>query len=216
MTERTQERGQEFVTGATPLTGRRPHFNVMHYRERGLEMKIERNLPLVEEILGGFSGVIGPDFAAYRNHVYRVINLCLSLGSFGEVEKEKIQIAACFHDIGIWTAGTLDYLAPSEADATAYLKARGKEQWVPEVVEMIEMHHALRSQAASPFPLVEPFRRADIADFSLGMVSMGIPSQLVATLKAEFPNSGFHKRLAQLGGKWLLRHPLNPLPMFRR
>lgn len=87
---------------------------------------------------------------------------------------------------------------------------------MPEVVEMIEMHHALRSQSASPFPLVEPFRRADIADFSLGMVSMGISRQLVATLKAEFPNSGFHKRLAQLGGKWLLRHPLNPLPMFRR
>lgn len=179
-------------------------------------MNIERNLPLVEEILGGFSGVIGADLPAYRNHVYRVINLCFAQGAFGEVEKEKIQVAACFHDIGIWTAGTLDYLAPSAADAAAWLAARGKEAWVAEVVAMIDMHHAVRSKADSPFPLVEPFRRADIADFSLGLVPMGIPRELIATLKAAFPNAGFHRRLAQLGSKWFLRHPLNPLPMFRR
>lgn len=138
------------------------------------------------------------------------------LGSFGETEKEKIQVAACFHDIGIWTAGTLDYLSPSEADAAAYLNARGKALWIAEVSEMIEMHHSIRSHAGSPYPLVEPFRRADIADFSLGMVPMGISRELIATLKVAFPNSGFHKRLAQLGSKWFLRHPLNPLPMFRR
>lgn len=179
-------------------------------------MNIERNLPLVDDILSDFSRVIGPDLAAYRNHVYRVINLCFSLGAFGEAEKEKIQIAACFHDIGIWTAGTLDYLAPSEASAATYLRARGKEEWVAEVLEMIEMHHGLSSQANSAFPLVEPFRRADIADFSLGMVPMGISGELITALRKEFPNAGFHKRLAQLGSKWLLRHPLNPLPMFRR
>ncbi len=180
-----------------------------------IKMNIERNLPLVDDILGSVS-IIGPDLAAYRNHVYRVINLCFSLGSFADAEKEKIQIAACFHDIGIWTAGTLDYLAPSEADAAAYLRARGKEEWVAEVCAMIEMHHSLSSQTASAFPLTEPFRRADVADFSLGAVPMGISKQLIATLKNEFPNAGFHKRLAQLGSKWLLRHPLNPLPMFRR
>lgn len=188
----------------------------MHDKQGGRQMHIERKLPLVEEILDSFSGVIGADLPAYRNHVYRVTNLCLSLGSFGETEKEKIQVAACFHDIGIWTAGTLDYLSPSEADAAAYLNARGKALWIAEVSEMIEMHHSIRSHAGSPYPLVEPFRRADIADFSLGMVPMGISKELIATLKVAFPNSGFHKRLAQLGSKWFLRHPLNPLPMFRR
>lgn len=179
-------------------------------------MDIESNLPLVDEILGRFSGVIGTDLAAYRNHVYRVINLCFSLGPFGDDEREKIQIAACFHDIGIWTAGTLDYLGPSATDAAAYLRARGKEEWVPEVLEMIEMHHGLRSRAGSAFLLVEPFRRADIADFSLGVVPMGTSRELIARLKKAFPNAGFHKRLARLGSQWVLRHPLNPLPMFRR
>jgi hypothetical protein len=180
------------------------------------KMNIERNFPLVDEILAGFSGNIGADLPAYRNHVYRIIHLCFSLGDFGDTEKQKIQIAACFHDIGIWTAGTLDYLPPSEAEAASYLRARGKEEWVAEVVELIKMHHSLSSQAHSVFRLVEPFRRADIADFSLGMVPMGISKELIASLKREFPNAGFHKRLAQLGTKWLFRHPLNPLPMFRR
>lgn len=177
-------------------------------------MIIQRNLPLVEEILSGFSEVIGPDLPGYRNHVYRVINLCFSICDLAEEDREKIQVAACFHDIGIWTAGTLDYLPPSESVAATYLMARGKDDWVPEVVEMIGMHHALR-QTRSPFPWVEPFRRADIADFSLGLVPMGMDRALIKRLKAEFPNAGFHRRLAQLGSKWLLRHPLRPLPMFR-
>jgi len=178
-------------------------------------MNIETSLPLVEEILGSYRDVIGADLQAYRNHVYRVINLCFSFGIFGSEDREKIQVAAAFHDIGIWTAGTLDYLDPSETAAAAYLRNRGRENWVPEVVEMIEMHHGIRSRTGAAFPLVEPFRRADIADFSLGIVSMGSSRALITRLKAEFPNAGFHKRLVQLGGKWLMRHPLNPLPMFR-
>lgn len=179
-------------------------------------MNIERELLLVEEILDSFKSVIGSDFDAYRNHVYRVINLCLSLREYSSNDKEKIQIAACFHDIGIWTAGSLDYLPPSESEAARYLEGKGKGGWVAEVSEMIEMHHRVRSCEDSAFALVEPFRRADIADFSLGLVSMGMSKELIAELKSVFPNAGFHFRLVQLGGRWFLRHPLNPLPMFRR
>ncbi len=179
-------------------------------------MKVERDLQLVEDILGSFKSVIGRDFDAYRNHVYRVINLCFSLADFSPIDKEKIQIAGCFHDIGIWTTGSLDYLPPSETEATRYLEGKGRGGWVAEVSEMIEMHHRVRSCKDSTFVLVEPFRRADIADFSLGIVSMGIPKKLIGELKTVFPNAGFHLRLVQLGGCWFLRHPFNPLPMFRR
>lgn len=179
-------------------------------------MIIEKHLPLVDDILAQYRDVIGADFDAYRNHVYRVIHFCLSQARYGEAEREKIQVAACFHDIGIWTANTLDYLPPSESAAAAYLAATGRGAWTAEVTEMIDMHHRVQSCADSAFPLVEAFRRADIADFSLGMVRMGIPADLIAQVKTAFPNAGFHRRLAQLGTKWLLRHPLNPLPMFRR
>lgn len=179
-------------------------------------MIIEKRLPLVEDILNEYKSSIGSDFDAYRHHVYRVINLCLSLGQFSEMEKAKLQIAGGFHDLGIWTAATLDYLPPSESEASKYLNARGDGAWNTEITEMIEMHHRIRSCRDSSFSLVEVFRRADIADFSLGMVAMGIPNARIAQLKAAFPNAGFHKRLLQLGAKWLFKHPLNPLPMFRR
>ncbi len=182
----------------------------------GSLMKIERDLQLVEDILGRFNHIIGVDFEAYRNHVYRVINCCYSLAEFDAIEKQKIQIAACFHDIGIWTEGTLDYLPPSESVATSYLAETGNRAWVAEVLEMIEMHHRIRSCSDSEFSLVEPFRRADIADFSLGLVPMGVSKTLISRLKSEFPNKGFHKRLVQLGSLWFFRHPFNPLPMFRR
>ncbi|MCC1495946.1 HD domain-containing protein [Alcanivorax sp. 1008] len=178
-------------------------------------MEIERDIPLVEEILGSFKRVIGEDYNAYKNHVYRVINLCYSLSQLDPVGKEKVQIAACFHDIGIWTKKTLDYLPPSETAASDYLRATGRDVWVPEICEMVEMHHRIRSCSDCRFPLVESFRRADIADFSLGLVPMGIDREVISRVKAEFPNSGFHKRLAQLATMWIVRHPLNPLPMFR-
>jgi hypothetical protein len=179
-------------------------------------MAIETRLLLVDEILLKYKPTIGSDFDAYRNHVYRVINLCFSLGPFSETEREKIQIAACFHDIGIWTSGTLDYLPPSELEASGYLKAAGKSDWNAEITEMIEMHHRVSACTDSAFPLVEVFRRADIADFSLGFVAMGMSRDVLQQVKSAFPNAGFHKRLLQLGTRWLLRHPLNPLPMFRR
>ena len=178
-------------------------------------MTIEKRLQLVDEILNEYKSMIGSDFEAYKNHVYRVINLCFSVGTLSETEREKVQIAACFHDIGIWTSETLDYLPPSELEVSKYLTARGKDAWDAEIVEMIEMHHSIKSRNDSLFPLVERFRRADIADFSLGIVSMGMSGDLLAQLKSEFPNAGFHKRLLQLGFKWFFKHPLNPLPMFR-
>jgi hypothetical protein len=178
-------------------------------------MTIESQLPLVEEILATFSLPIGRDLLGYRNHVYRVIHLCYAAGEFALEDQHKIQIAACFHDIGLWTATTLDYLPPSTWEAVRYLRVIGKEAWIPEVTEMIDMHHGIRSRASSPYPLTEVFRRADIADFSLGLVRMGLPRELIAALKSAFPNAGFHRRLMLLGCKWLIRHPFRPLPMFR-
>lgn len=176
---------------------------------------IETHLPRVDAILDSFRATIGKDFDGYRNHVYRVVNLCQSLGDFSAIEREKIQIAGSFHDVGIWTAGTAAYLAPSAQAARAYLAANDKAGWAEELSEIIEMHHGIRSCAGSRYALVEPFRRADIADFSLGMVRMGIPNDLIRRLKSTFPNRGFHKLLARLGARWVLRHPLNPLPMYR-
>jgi len=42
--------------------------------------------------------------------VYLVVNLCLAILGDSRVELEKIAVAAVFHDLGIWTNKTFDYI----------------------------------------------------------------------------------------------------------
>ncbi len=178
-------------------------------------MPIEAHLPLVEEILGSWKTEIGPDYAGYRNHVYRMINFCFALRDCTAEERQKIIIAGCFHDLGIWGADTFDYLPPSIALAKAYLQQNNLAAWIPEIELMIDMHHKLRAYTDTRYPLVEVFRKGDVVDFSLGIVKFGLPSATIQSVKEQFPNAGFHKRLVQLELGWLPKHPLNPLPVFK-
>lgn len=175
----------------------------------------ERPLAVVDHLLAQYQQQIGDIFPGYRNHVYRMVHLCLACATYSTDEVEKIQIAGVFHDIGLWTAQTLDYLPPSAQVAADYLRSIGKADWVDEVCAMIELHHAVRSRATSHSRFVENFRRADIADFSLGLFAMGLPRTEISALKRQFPNQGFHWFLLKRGLAWAFRHPLNPLPMFR-
>src|SRR5215469_13665651 len=84
------------------------------------------SLPTVEEVLDEHASELGHDFIAYRNHVYRVANLCLGIVGDNRVGLEKIAVAAVFHDLGIWTNNTFDYIAPSVAIARNHLAARGR------------------------------------------------------------------------------------------
>jgi len=64
------------------------------------------SLPTVEEVLDDHASELGLDLIAYRNHVYRVVNLCLAIVGDSRVEVDKIAVAAVFHDLGIWTNNT--------------------------------------------------------------------------------------------------------------
>jgi HD superfamily phosphodiesterase len=72
--------------------------------------------------------------------VYRVVNLCLTIVGDSRVELEKIAVAAVFHDLGIWTNSTFDYIAPSVAIARKHLADRGMADWIPEIEAMIVDH----------------------------------------------------------------------------
>src|SRR5262249_34662956 len=126
------------------------------------------SLPTVEEVLGDHTAELGHDLVAYRNHVYRVANLCLAILGDRPVELEKIAVAAVLHDLGIWTNHTFDYIAPSVAIAREHLTARGMAGWIPEIEAMIVDHHKVTASRANPQWLVESFRRADWIDVSLG------------------------------------------------
>lgn len=180
-----------------------------------LKMTIEKDIPLLEEILGEWRDRIGADYLGYRNHVYRMVNFCFSLRDHTAEERKKIIIAGCFHDLGIWPEGTLDYLPPSIVRAKEYLSIHTLDEWCPEIELMIGQHHKIHRFQDTQLPLVEEFRRADLVDFSLGLVKSRIPATYVKTVKAEFPNAGFHKQLVRNAGRWICRHPLNPLPVLK-
>ena len=65
------------------------------------EQTITSTLPLVEEILSPWQERIGSDYEGY-NHVYRMLHCCLALTSCSEQDRNKLTIAACYHDIGLW------------------------------------------------------------------------------------------------------------------
>jgi hypothetical protein len=46
-------------------------------------------------------------------------------------------------------------------------------------------------------------------------VKFGIPKSQVESVKAQFPNAGFHKRLMQLAGGWFAKHPVSPPPFLK-
>jgi hypothetical protein len=176
---------------------------------------IEQRIPLLEDILSQWETKIGADYTAYRNHVYRMVHFCFALRDCTDEERQKVIIAGCFHDIGIWSDGTVDYLPPSVVRAREYLQKNGLEQWSPEVELMIDMHHKLRKYQDSRYPLVEAFRKADLVDVSLGVVTFGVPRAYIRSVKEQFPNAGFHKRLTRLAAEWFSSHPLSPPPFFK-
>jgi hypothetical protein len=178
-------------------------------------MVIEDRIPRLEEILATWQAEIGSDYTGYKNHVYRMINFCFALHPCTEEERQKIIIAGCFHDLGIWANDTFDYLSPSVALARTYLGQNNLEPWASEIALMIDMHHKLRRYRDERYPLVERFRQGDLVDFSLGLVQCGLSKSFINRVKARFPNAGFHKRLVQLEVGWFSRHPFRPVPVLK-
>jgi hypothetical protein len=169
----------------------------------------------LDDLLVKWKDVIGADYDGYRNHCHRMVAFCLALRTSTEEEQRKIVIAACFHDIGLWTARTFDYIPPSLPPAKEYLQREGLAHWAEEICAMIGEHHKLRTYRGLESPLVEAFRRADLVDFSLGLFTFGLTRTFIREVKAQYPNAGFHRALVRMASAWFVRHPLNPAPMMK-
>ena len=172
-------------------------------------------IPTLDTILGVHAATLGADFEGYRNHTYRVANLCVAQLSGSAEEIEKVAIAAAFHDLGIWTDRTFDYLPPSATLASTYLADSGRAEWIPEITETIAGHHKVSRYRGRHVWLVEPFRRADWTDVSMGVITCGLSRRLLDQALSLWPRAGFHYRLAQLAVRRLRTHPWSPLPMIR-
>src|SRR5262245_47490447 len=61
---------------------------------------VATSIPIVEGVLDEYAPALGSDFIGYRNHVYRVVNLCLAVTGGSSDDLDKIAVAAAFHDFG--------------------------------------------------------------------------------------------------------------------
>lgn len=172
---------------------------------------------LIDGVLEAHRAVLGADFDGYRHHVYRVASFFDALGPARFDASPALPVAAAFHDLGIWVAGTFDYLDPSVALAERFIADEGLDEVDSALVrELILQHHKLRAYREGPHAAwVEQWRRADHVDVSLGLLRFGLPGRQIRLIQRRLPDRGFHARLLQLTLKQWVRHPLRPLPMMK-
>ena len=173
------------------------------------------HIPLLDALLAPHAAALGRDAAGYRNHAYRVVNLGWSAGGGDDDAFRRLVIAAAFHDLGIWSARSFDYIAPSRALAGAHLQQIERAAWSDAVDRMIDNHHRVRRISMDHHDEAERFRRADWADVSCGLLHGGFDADLLGSLRRTFPSHGFHCGLARRALWRALTHPLDPLPMLR-
>lgn len=176
-------------------------------------MKPVLNHTTIDSILDSFQSQLGKNYDAYKNHVYRVYNFSATQVQSDESLK-KLAIAAAFHDIGIWTNHTLDYLEPSAVLAKEYCISQNLSVLQRIEIEiMIHNHHKLSKVKVSK--LAEIFRESDLIDLSLGLFSKGRSRKDIQLIRKLFPNRGFHLFLLKLFLKNLVNNPAHPFPVFK-
>jgi HD domain len=168
---------------------------------------------LIDTILSSYKKDLGLHFEKYHNHACRVYIFATILSNANEDEQKQIAIAAAFHDLGIWSANTFDYLNPSVKLAEEYLIQNHLEHWINNVKEIINHHHKLTPYKHNQ--LAENFRKADLIDLTFGLIKFGINATQITKYKKRYPAKGFQIFIFKEIIKNIIRHPLNPLPIVK-
>ena len=167
---------------------------------------------VVDALFDKHKATFGQDMVPYRHHVHRVLAL---VSMQFDVEAQLVRplaVAAFFHDSSIWFDQTWDYLPGSIERAVTELRPDEQEH-VTLVIALIGEHHRIR-RARHSSPLVEAFRRADMADLYAPVIGAPeVPRSAYRALVREYPYEGFRRMLSKAFGRGLRENPLRPMPM---
>lgn len=177
-----------------------------------MKLKMILTSPIMDNILESYKGYLGADYQKYRGHCYRLINYMIALG-LGEEDLEVCQYAIPFHDLGIWTAQTMDYLAPSCEEAIKYIKKNNENIDSKQVSNIINNHHKITKIKGDSG--AELLRKADLIDLTTSFVSFGIDKKTKKIIKQRFPYHGFQFFIYKKVMKHAIRNILNPFPMLK-
>jgi hypothetical protein len=124
-----------------------------------------------------------------------------------------VAIASAFHDLGIWTDGTFDYLPPSVELARAHLVRSGRSEWTSEISAMVLAHHKLSRYRGDSEGLAEPFRRADRVDVTRGLVRFGL-SRPAGQVFSAWPTAVWHFDLPRCDSRKLAIEACDGTPSY--
>ena len=152
---------------------------------------------VVEKHLGQYKALIGADYDGYRNHIYRVLTYTMHYLGHDQTNIDVIASALVYHDIGLWTAGTLAYLPPSAEVAAKDCAYKYTPEQLKLQEDIINNHHKLWTYTGNH--IVEAVRKADWIDATNGLFNKGMPRAYIATVKEALPAAGFYNTLAGFG-----------------
>lgn len=173
-------------------------------------MEIIEQSSTIDEILNAHHLDLGKDHLGYSGHCYRLLNY-VRLMEISEEDMLLLEVTIAYHDLGIWTNKTMDYLEPSWQLAKAYVEKHQLDIDLNHLELIIKGHHKLG--VISNSPLAEHLRKADQIDLSFGTISHGIDKVGAKQIRAMFPNHGFQMKVLRKVTAYAFCHPLKPFPM---
>ena len=153
----------------------------------------------VEALLAPYAEAIGEDFEGYRGHIYRVLTYALYFLGGDSPNRQEIEAALVYHDLGLWSDRELAYLEPSIERAHA---DNVVHQWNydPELLrDIIFWHHKITPYRGPNEDIVNAVRKADWIDATAGLVRQGMPKRNVVKVSQAIPHAGFYDTLKRIG-----------------
>lgn len=175
------------------------------------DSEITRECNYMDKIFLDYQEELGDDFTRYSNHCYRLLNY-LQLMELDDNEDYKCRILLPFHDLGIWTHKTMNYLPPSIELAVAYVKKNNIEIEESEIIGFIGNHHKITKNKIT---IEEKLRKADLIDLTNGIVPLGLSSRKLKEIRSVFPSLGFQKLIYWKVIKHGIGNITNPFPMLK-
>ncbi len=175
-------------------------------------MNLIRHNETFEQIFQEHNEVIGKDLERYRGHCYRLLNY-INYWKLTEEELKLCEVAIPFHDIGIWTSKTMNYLDPSFEAAKKYVRKNNLNIDEAILENMIVSHHKISTIKNNS--MAEKLRKADLIDLTFGAIRFGIPQKKMRSISEAFPNHGFQKNIYGKVFSHAIRHLGNPFPMLK-
>lgn len=153
----------------------------------------------IESLLAPFKEPIGDDYEGYRGHVYRVLSYTLHFLGGETPEREAIETALVYHDLGLWSDKELAYLEPSIDRVEADNEARGWGHDPQLLRDIIYWHHKFTPFRGPNAEIVNAVRKADWIDATAGVVRAGMPKACIRKVTEAIPAAGFHDTLRRIG-----------------